>query len=160
MIFTYLKRYDRLVCRAVRIPYKQKKREIRTTSVRISLFWRKRGDSLRKQCLLSRLSRKQPFHRLFGRLVAVKYSLFRLLADCRAVRIPYKQKKEKHKQQVFVFLFFGGSEGIRTPEPVKTTRFPIVPVMTTSIRFLIFFAYLFANCLYILYFFSNFVNDF
>ena len=30
---------------------------------------------------------------------------------------------------------FGGSEGIRTPEPVKTTRFPIVPVMTASIRF-------------------------
>lgn len=24
---------------------------------------------------------------------------------------PNKQKKEKHKQQVFVFLFFGGSEG-------------------------------------------------
>ena len=73
---------------------------------------------------------------------------------------PLINKKEKYKQQVFVFLFFGGSEGIRTPEPVKTTRFPIVPVMTTSIRFLIFFAYLFANCLYILYFFSTFVNDF
>ena len=133
-----------------------KKRETQTTSVCISLFWRKRGDSLRKQCLLSRLSRKQPFHRLFGRLVAVKYSLFRLLADCRAVRIPYKQKKEKHKQQVFVFLFFGGSEGIRTPEPVKTTRFPIVPVMTASIRFLIsFFVRLFRKLLvYSIFFFA------
>ena len=55
--------------------------------------------------------------------------------------------------------FFGGSEGIRTPEPVKTTRFPIVPVMTTSIRFLIS-ARLFASVFYILYFFERFVKYF
>ena len=54
---------------------------------------------------------------------------------------------------------FGGSEGIRTPEPVKTTRFPIVPVMTTSIRFLIS-ACLFASVFYILYFFERFVKYF
>ena len=40
--------------------------------VGVLLFWRRLRDSLRKQRLLSRLSRKQPFHRLFGRLVAVK----------------------------------------------------------------------------------------
>ena len=45
---------------------------------------------------------------------------------------------KKDTQGVF---FFGGSEGIRTPEPVKTTRFPIVPVMTTSIRFHITFLF-------------------
>lgn len=40
--------------------------------------------------------------------------------------------KKRHARCLF---FIGGSEGIRTPEPVKTTRFPIVPVMTASIRF-------------------------
>ena len=42
--------------------------------------------------------------------------------------------KQKENGTTVLFLF-GGSEGIRTPEPVKTTRFPIVPVVTTSIRF-------------------------
>ena len=47
------------------------------------------------------------------------------------------QKNNTNSDFVSVFVLFpcGGSEGIRTPEPVKTTRFPIVPVMTASIRF-------------------------
>ena len=65
----------------------------------------------------------------------------------------------KQKDTLQVSFCFGGSEGIRTPEPVKTTRFPIVPVMTTSIRFLIS-ARLFASVFYILYFFERFVKYF
>ena len=71
--------------------------------------------------------------------------------------------RKRHTQRSFVRSFCvcldGGSEGIRTPEPVKTTRFPIVPVMTTSIRFLVS-ARLFASVFYILYFFERFVKYF
>ena len=49
--------------------------------------------------------------------------------------------KQNEQANFCLFVLFGGSEGIRTPEPVKTTRFPIVPVMTTSIRFHITFLF-------------------
>ena len=49
--------------------------------------------------------------------------------------------KQNEQAKTCLFVLFGGSEGIRTPEPVKTTRFPIVPVMTTSIRFHITFLF-------------------
>ena len=45
------------------------------------------------------------------------------------------QKENSLEPQWFKRVSLGGSGGIRTPEPVKTTRFPIVPVMTASIRF-------------------------
>ena len=54
---------------------------------------------------------------------------------------PFSNVKTKRTGKFFLFVLFGGSEGIRTPEPVKTTRFPIVPVMTTSIRFHITFLF-------------------
>ena len=55
---------------------------------------------------------------------------------------PISSTSKQNEQANFcLFVLFGGSEGIRTPEPVKTTRFPIVPVMTTSIRFHITFLF-------------------
>ncbi len=48
---------------------------------------------------------------------------------------PIVQKENSLEPQGFKRVSLGGSGGIRTPEPVKTTRFPIVPVMTASIRF-------------------------
>ena len=77
--------------------------------------------------------------------------------SCRVLNPGIASAKTKGHRQVS--FCFGGSEGIRTPEPVKTTRFPIVPVMTTSIRFLIS-ARLFASVFYILYFFERFVKYF
>ncbi len=76
--------------------------------------------------------------RFIGCLVG---SFFRKIKTVVTNRLPTRSnpltnvKRKKYEPLRFVFLSSGGSGGIRTPEPVKTTRFPIVPVMTASIRF-------------------------
>ena len=123
--------------------------------------WRKERDSLR-DIILFACYRSTPLillsfllflcryhagvanNRFIGCLVGL---LLLLYMASFASRLPTRSNplsatsKQNEQANFCLFVLFGGSEGIRTPEPVKTTRFPIVPVMTTSIRFHITFLF-------------------
>ena len=87
--------------------------------------WRKERDSLRDiiplrllslyssytslifivSLSLSRRGCKQPFHRLFGRLVLLENPGIVLRADSQPVRIPFQQRQNKTNRQIFACSF-------------------------------------------------------
>ena len=89
----------------------------------VRFVWRKRGDSLRDiqiiTCFnfilflrsffvtmsLSRRGCKQPFHRLFGRLVLIGNSGIVVRADSQPVRIPFRRRQNKTNRQKFACSF-------------------------------------------------------
>ena len=116
----------------------------------VLLFWRRLRDSLRKQRLLSRLSRKQPFHRLFGRLAfVVVYGIV-----CKPTSNPFealnKQKKRNTNSKCSYFSFMAEAEGFEPPwvlpkrfsRPPRYDRFdkpPFIRFFSPPFRFVAMF---------------------
>ena len=91
----------------------------------VFFYWRKLRDSLRDiislhllpldssytslifiiSLSLSRRGCKQPFHRLFGRLVLLENPRIVLRADSQPVRIPFHQRQNKTNRQKFACSF-------------------------------------------------------
>ena len=113
--------------------------------VRIIHYWRRLRDSLRKQRLLSRLSRKQPFHRLFGRLAFVVYGIV-----CKPTSNPFeslnKQKRETQTTSVRISLLWRRLRD-SNPRGFCPNGFQDRLVMTASIslRLFVFFLRCFAS---------------
>ena len=122
--------------------------------------WRKKRDSLRDIQIITCFKFHFILTLIFCNNVAITPGLQTTVSSvvwsarshwkprhCFTSRLPTRSNplsatsKQNEQANFCLFVLFGGSEGIRTPEPVKTTRFPIVPVMTTSIRFHITFLF-------------------
>ena len=94
------------------------------------LFWRRRWDL----CVLLRNppSCASSFSRLGPQPVPASTGSALFTAVPFRVRIPAPSKKQQIPRRGFVV--FGGDGGIRTHVPLRTTRFRVELVMTTSIR--------------------------